>query len=298
MLARTKGGKESAKLVMPEALDYRLQSKQGEKQVKKFVLLHCGFELRALLLASVSLVVAPPLNAQIRPVIYGRVEDAASRDPVEGARIFAVDSSSVALTDSLGAFALPMRDEGPFVIQAEALGYVPDRFELERDATSRITVLLLEPSEIELAGIAEIDEDALTTLVRNLEERRLFTRSPVTVFDRTTLDGFPGGSVLDFVREQSPRLKPCDDNPLRLCVAGRWLSFWNFGPEGPVVVCVDGVRSFSPSTELGFLQIESVALIELWGGLSSGQVRVYTPQWMLSRARAGITEVTPLVVGC
>jgi hypothetical protein len=246
----------------------------------------------------VILVFASPLSAQIVTVIYGRVEDAMSRDPVEGARIFAVEASSVALTDSLGAFALPVQSEGPFVIQAESFGYLPGRFEILEDAPSRITVLLLEPSPIELAIIEAVNEDALTTLVRSLEERRLLAPSPVSVFGRTALEGFPGGSVLDFVLDGNSRLKPCDDNSLQLCVAGRWLSLWDFSPEAPVVVCVDGVRSFSPATALALLQIESVALVEIWGGLSSRQVRVYTPQWMLSQARAGITEVTPLVVGC
>ena len=126
-----------------------------------------------------------PLDAQIGVVIHGRVEDAVSREPVPGARVFSVDSSSVIYTDSSGNFHVPIPPERPFAIQVERLGYFPDRFDLDSEAPLRISILLLQPAPIELEGITAVDEAALTALVENLEGRR--NAGSMTAFDRTRL---------------------------------------------------------------------------------------------------------------
>jgi len=244
---------------------------------------------------------ASPLDAQDiggQVVLNGRVEDAVSREPIEGARVFSPDSSSVVFTDSLGAFVIPVRAAQPLAIQAEGFGYEPDRFELDEGAPSRISILLLEPSPIDSEGIRVVDESAVTVLVENLKQRRISTRAPLAAFDRAQLEPFLGSSVSDFVGGILSRLKLCDDDPDQICLPGRWQSFAALTPETRVLVCVDGWISVSPARELGVLGVESVALIEIFGGVFTAQVRVYTPQWILSQARAGLTEPPPLVIGC
>jgi hypothetical protein len=70
-------------------------------------------------------------------------------------------------------------------------------------------------------------------------------------------------------------------------------------PQWRVKVCFDGWESFSPVAELDLLPVDAVALIEIYGGgLGPPQIRVYTPGWMLLRARTGRTNVLPLGMGC
>ena len=243
------------------------------------------------------LALASPLSAQVGVVIHGRVEDAVSREPVAGARVFAADSSFAVYTDSVGTFYIPLPAEGPFAIQAERLGYLSQQFDLEGDA-SRISILRPEPSPIQLEGFTVEEAAALTELVENLERRRNFYPSTMRAFDRTLLERFgTGESVLDFVRTRKPWIIQCDSDLSQMCVRGRGRSFRNLNPQNPVLVCVDGFRSFSPFLELASLSIQSVALVELYGSRGS-QVRVYTAHWMASRARKGRTNVVPLFFGC
>ena len=158
------------------------------------------------------LVLVSPVSAQVGVVIHGRVEDAVSREPVPGARVFPPDSSSVVFTDSLGTFYIPVPAERPLAIQVERRGYLSDRFDVEEDAPSRISILLLEPSPIELAGITVVDEAALTVLVERLEERRNAYPFAMSAFDRARLERFaPMGTVLDFAHQKTdlpPRVVP------------------------------------------------------------------------------------------
>ena len=133
------------------------------------------------------LVLASPISAQVGVIIHGRVEDTVSREPVPGARVFSVDSSSVVYTDSLGPFYIPVPAEGPLAIQAERIGYLSERFDLEEDAPSRISILLLEPVPIVVEGITAVDEAALTVLLKNLENRRRAYPSAMNAFYRTQL---------------------------------------------------------------------------------------------------------------
>ena len=132
------------------------------------------------------LALASPLSGQVGVVVHGRVEDAVSREPVVGARLFAADSSFAVYTDSLGTFYIPLPVEGPFAIQAERLGYLSQQFDLEGDA-SRISILRLEPSPIELEGFTVEQEAALTVLVEELERRRNAYPFSMGAFDRPLL---------------------------------------------------------------------------------------------------------------
>jgi hypothetical protein len=207
-----------------------------------------------------------------------------------------VDSSSVVLTDSLGAFSIPLRSDGPFAVRAERLGYLPDRFDLGDEAPSRISVLLLAPSPIELAGITAVDQDALTVLLENIESRRNSFPGRVLAFDRVQLERLgSGGSVWEFVQARSPFLAPCWEDPFQLCTRGRGGTMYDPNPEYRAIVCIDGWTSYAPLSELDLLPIDAVALVEIYG---PGHIRVYTPDYLLARVRRGRTHVIPLIMGC
>ena len=239
-------------------------------------------------------------------VLRGRVEDAVSGNPIVGVRVLTADSSRVVVTDSLGAFALPLEPGAPFTIYARRLGYLPERFDLDDAAPTRTSVLLLEPNPIPLAGIEalvvnEADAEALIeqvgVLEQRLADRRNASGGPVISADRIDLERFAVGSALDFVRSRSPMIRRCWEEPSELCVPGRSRSF-RTAPERRVTVCVDERRSYFAESELGLLPVQSVASVEVYGGVYPGMVRVYTDEWMLRRARTGRTLLTPLIWGC
>lgn len=255
---------------------------------------------RGLLGASLFLPFALPLQAQDlagRIVIYGRVEDADSRDPVEGARVLSPDSSSVVYTDSLGSFAVLLPAGGPFVVEVARLGYLSQRFALDEDAPSRLSVLLLEPAPIAIEGITVEVQSELSELVQNLERRRNAYAHAMSAFDRADLDRLASvGSIADFVHRRVPRLRPCSSDPFHMCGPGR-PNFRGPHPRVPVTICLNGRVAFFE--ELEALPSDLVVLVEIYGGgMRPKRVSVYTRRWMISSARKGRTNVTPYIMGC
>jgi hypothetical protein len=228
-------------------------------------------------------------------VIHGRVEDALSLEPLAAARVLSADSSSAVYTDSLGAFTISLPGAGPLAVWAERFGYASDRFDLAGDARSQLFVIRLEPAPIELEGITAEAEAAISVLVDNIENRRNSYPGPVRAFDRPRLDRLAQpGSVYDFLSSRIPRLTFCDRDAFRLCVYGRFRTFRDPRPLVPLEVCVDEWTSFLPAAELRNISMQSVSLLEIY----PGHVRVYTTDWMLSRARRQRTRVMPLQMGC
>ena len=194
------------------------------------------------------LLLASAASAQVPPVVLqGRVEDAVSRNPIVGVRVFTADSSSVVVTDSLGAFALPLEPGAPFTFYARRLGYLPERFDLDDAASTSISVLILEPDPILIAGIEALvlsDAEAVVLIERmevleqRIEDRRNAFPESVIAADRIDLERFAVGSVLDFVRTRSPMIAPCRGDPSWLCVPVRFRSF-RTASESRILVCVD-----------------------------------------------------------
>jgi hypothetical protein len=242
-----------------------------------------------------------PLDAQDisgRVVLYGRAVDSATRQPIQGARLVAADSSWSTLSDADGSFTLPLPPGNVLTVVAEAFGYRPQRFDLAASAASRLAVLLLEPTPVEIEGITVVEEAAVITLQRNLRQRRNAYPHAMVALDRTVLDRFPAASAYDVIRTRVPRVMSCRHDPSQICVPGRARTFDNPEPELMVAVCVDGWRSISSIAELETLSIESVALVEIYLGGPGAQVRVYTARWMVTQAAAERTHVLPLFMGC
>src|SRR5690606_4490563 len=98
---------------------------------------------------------------QVPTVVYGRVEDASTREPVAGARVFAPDSSSAVLTDSLGVFGIQIDPADPLAVNVERYGYVAQHFDLPAEAASSLNILLIEPQPVVLSGVNVVAETAI-----------------------------------------------------------------------------------------------------------------------------------------
>lgn len=259
----------------------------------------CGCRWHSLVVLAAGCGLAAPVAGQDfdrRPVLHGRVEDAASREPIVGARVFLADSSSVAYSDSLGTFGIPVPESGPFTLWAEQFGYLSQRFDLGEDAPSQLSVLRLEPAPIEIEGITAEAEAALTRLVRGMKSRRYAAKGSVTAVDRADLERYAPATLLELIRARWPTIRRCASDDTQLCVPGRGRTMNNPSPEGRVLICVDAWTSLFPVIELDAVPVQSAGLVEIYRG--EHQVRVYTPDWLLSRAETGRTHVLPLWMGC
>ena len=251
-------------------------------------------------LAALCMMLGAPLagqDASTNALILGRLEDAVTRQPVRDARILAVDSSSVAVSDSLGRFELRLPGMISMTVHVERLGYIGQSFDLAGDPRAHRYVLLLEPEPIEIEGVTAEAEAALTELVTNLAARRNAYPHAMRAFDRSWIDRFgpTGGSAYDLVHQKMPGLTECRSDPTQLCVPGRGRTFRNPYPQRQVSVCIDAWRALAPASDLSSLSIESVSLVELY---QRDAVRIYTTEYLLYRARTGRTRVVPLWMGC
>ncbi len=240
---------------------------------------------------------ASPLAAQVGVVVHGRVEDAATRDHIAGARVLSPDSSSAVFTDSLGQFAILMdRTQRPAVL-VEQYGYQSQFFDLGDEASSRISVLLLEPAPIELDGIVVVEEAALAEVFRDLRGRRNSYLGSVMAFDRPRLERYGGGSAWDFVTMRAPRVFECSSALSGLCMRGRDRTFRDPYPEVPVRICVDAWESWGAAGELRSLDMQSIALVEIYSQ-GRGGIRIYTAAYLARSASTGRNIATPLWFGC
>ena len=252
---------------------------------------------RQLTILLMLMIVGPPLAAQVGVVIHGRVEDASTRDAVIGARVLSLDSSSVVLTDSVGHFAILVRNRLPLTVHVEQYGYQSQAFAVGDRGATTLSVLLLEPAPIELEGIHVIEESALSKVLRDLRGRRNAYQGAVFAYDRTRLERYGGGSAYDFVRMRAPRVFECSTGLSGLCMRGRSRTFQDPYPEVPVMICVDGWPSWGAVGELNGLDMQSVSLIEIYSqGL--GGIRLYTGSYLAHSARTGRNIALPLGFGC
>ena len=121
----------------------------------------------------------------------------------------------------------------------------------------------------------------------------------MTVFDRARLTRFgAGGSALDFVRLRLPLLFECNTGLSGLCVPGRGRSFRSTNPEDPLRICVDAWESWGASSELQSLDMQAVALVEIYSR-GRGGIRLYTAAYLAASASARRNVAAkPLWWGC
>ena len=94
----------------------------------------------------IGLPTASPAATQIPVVLYGRVQDANSGEPVARARIDAGDSTNAEFSDSRGNFAIELQSSATYLLLADHFGCRPTAFELPGSAASEVSLLLLQPA--------------------------------------------------------------------------------------------------------------------------------------------------------
>ena len=261
---------------------------------------------------------APPLalDAQVGVVIHGRVEDAVSESPIAGALVRSADSTSVAVSDSLGTFAIELGRGAPLLLVAEQFGYLPTEFVLAETAPSRVSVLRLPPVAIELEGVTVVGESDLEAMVHSLTARRNAFAAPSRVMDREALERFGAGDAFDLVVRQVVNVRDCmtDSHPDAATV---FLCRYARGSTERLLVCLDGVELVAAGATLRGIPVESIAMAEFYGyrsgvgtysgGLAfgggdgigirvpvNGQARIYTREWVVSRAGSRATSLLSL----
>ncbi len=241
--------------------------------------------------------------AQIPAVLYGRIEDAVTRAPLADVRVSTPDSSVFVLTDTTGAFSIEVADRSGITVLVERYGYVADRFDLTEDEVSRVTVLLLEPDPLELAGVDIEAQTALDAVLVQLENRRNIYPYAVRAYDGTDFtESTAFGSAWEFLYARLPKLYECTHSRSGLCIGDPPHSFTNLGdrpditpysgPAPQVAVCIDGHESVLAVQELRTLGIGSVALLEIYREGREG-VRVYTADYLRFAARMGGVYIPP-----
>ncbi len=276
-----------------------------------------GHEAPTLALLALTTLLTGPVSSQTPSstvVLHGRVEDAATRQPMEGVLLVSGDSATEVLSDSLGTFAIPVNAQPPYVLYADQFGYETTTFELPDSAPERLSILVLDPEPLAVEGLTVVEDDAFTVLTNGMAERRVRYPGRFLHYDRARLLSLGGASAYDILRQRSV-VYPCSNALGQIC---RYIR----GRESPLLVCIDEQLALDPVSELGALPIESLATMELFGptmefGLYSGpgmfsaagpfssgrafrtgQVRVYTRRWIVRQAGQGGRGLFPVTFGC
>ena len=261
---------------------------------------------------------APPLalDAQVGMVIHGRVEDAVSESTIAGALVRSTDSTSVVVSDSLGTFAIELGRGAPLLLVVEQFGYLPTEFVLAETAPSQVSVLRLPPVAIELEGVTVVGESELEAMVHSLSARRNAFAVPSRIMDREALERFGAGDAFDLVVRQLVNVRDCvtDSHPDAATV---FLCRYARGSTERLLVCLDGVELVAAGAALRGIPVESIAMAEFYGYRSgvgtysgnlafgggdgfgvrvpvNGQARIYTREWVVSRAGSRATSLLSL----
>ena len=239
---------------------------------------------------------APQVTAQDPSILYGRVQDAVSEQPVADARVLATDSSAMVFTDSLGTFAIEAGPGARPTVIIDKLGYMTGEFSLA-GTDGQFYVIPLEPAPFVLEGVEAVSQSSVTRMVLDLQRRRNSYQGAVRVLDRTRMEGYTDGTTAwDLIRQRVPTLLECDSRS-GLCMRGRARTIRNPFPIVPVFVCVDQWQSFGAIAELDRLSQLDIAMIEIYSR-GRGGIRVYTTEYLAHAARTGRFIATPLGFGC
>lgn len=235
-----------------------------------------------LLLLWMGLVGAPDIRAQERRnedlALVGRVLDAATGTPLNGAFVHLEGEDWGVLTDENGRFNLTEVPRGLLSVAVEQLGYV-DLIQTTRFGEgSEPLVLALEPDPLLLEGIEVVTD--------RFERRRRALAIPSQAYDREDLLGSGAFDVLEFVASRS-LLRPVRCGSLSvdgICAYVR-------GSIRPISVYVDEAPLIGGLDYLQMIPPHELHRVEVYR--SGAHIRVYTESFM---ERAGRIRFTPLAV--
>ncbi|HSG07724.1 MAG TPA: carboxypeptidase-like regulatory domain-containing protein [Longimicrobiales bacterium] len=224
---------------------------------------------------------APALGQGTGAVLLrGQLLDGDTKAPVSGAFIALDAESWGVLTDSIGAFTLPVGTAEAYQIKVRQLGYRDLVVTVTAESARRPFFLQLDPDPVEIEG--------LRVLVQRFEDRRRGPFGAVDVLDQKALSEAPGGTGVDFVKRVVPFARPCDSETEALCLN-------QMGRIEPLTVCVDGHRVSEMMAELEHVDPRSLYMVEVFR--RTGQVHMYSRGYVERLLEAG-SELPPLSFGC
>jgi len=213
-------------------------------------------------------------------LLRGQLLDGDTKAPVPGAFV-ALDAESMGvLTDSLGAFMLPVGTAEAYALKVRQLGYRDLLVTITAESARRPFFLQLDPDPVEIEG--------LKVLVQRFEDRRRGPFGAVDVIDQKALVDAPGGTGVDFVKRVVPFARPCDSETEALCLN-------QMGRIEPLTVCVDGHRVSEMMAELEHVDPRSLYMVEVFR--RTGQVHMYSRGYVERLLAAG-SDLPPLSFGC
>ncbi len=118
------------------------------------------------------LAVVSTVSAAQRTRVEGRVVDAATQAPLQGAAVFFTGTYTGTATDSLGRFRLETPDTTVRLLSAELLGYIPQTFAIVPGGSTTVTFRLgMNARELQAARVRP-DNRYMKRLLRKIDENR------------------------------------------------------------------------------------------------------------------------------
>jgi len=213
-------------------------------------------------------------------LIRGQLLDADTRAPVAGAFIALEAESTGVLSDSLGAFMLPVGTADAYALKVRQLGYRDLAVTITAETAQNPFFLQLSPDPVEIEG--------LKVLVQRFEDRRRGPFGAVDVLDQKALVDAPGGTGVDLIKRVVPFARPCDSQTEELCLN-------QMGRIEPLTVCMDGHRVSEMMAELEHVDPRSLYMVEVFR--RTGQVHMYSRGYVERLLDTG-AELPPLSFGC
>jgi hypothetical protein len=212
-------------------------------------------------------------------VIEGIVVDAATRNPLRGARVVVMKDRGVT-TDSTGSFRLANLQAGDHLLLVESYGYESLHVRATAGADQPRIEIPLEPAPMVLEGLSvEVMARNVETMDQRLRGRRNAAATTVQALTQDRLLRSGASDMMELLQfEASLMPQPCDGTRASSgrCILrrGGLLQPRVFIDEAPAVGGLDELATWRP---------HELYLVEVWSGGSI--IRAYTHQFMERMAK-------------
>lgn len=204
------------------------------------------------------------------PSVRGRVIDAVTRLPVEGATARIEGSTTSALSNGSGLFAVRVpAGAGSAALRIARIGYLDRTVEVAADGWDRLTTIELTPQAIRLEGLDVVVDE----FWHRFERRRNSSPGVVRVIETQELLDLGAREGFHAFWKVVRLARPCRSRGSDYCI-----SLW--GRDVPVVLCIDDRRAHAGVVELERYRPEDFFLWEIYD--HGTVIRTYTNAWVRS----------------